>query len=142
MNSILTEAGVFDTNVWLRAVRATSDDRVAIRLVARAVDLRIWIPFQVLKEIHTNLNEPELRVFYAFVASSDVHTDWQPPNARRIEHFQALGCKKGDAAVAASVQACGARYLVSANRHFLREVRPLPFLVFSPEETLQMLNED
>ena len=49
------------------------------------------------------------------------------------------GAKKGDAAIAAHLEAANIRYFISENRHFLAELPALPFKVLSSEEAVQLL---
>ena len=51
------------------------------------------------------------------------------------------GAKKGDAVITAYLEAAAIRYLVSENRDFLKELRSLPFTVFSSEEAVRLLGE-
>ena len=52
-----------------------------------------------------------------------------------------LGCKLGDAIVAAHVEAMRVEILVSENRHFLEELKGLPFQVLNAEMILEELGE-
>jgi len=65
--------------------------------------------------------------------------DWTPPPDYLVTEFRLCGCKKGDAFVAACVAAAGVDYFISENRHFLSEIKNLPFVVLSPAEVLAQL---
>jgi hypothetical protein len=71
-----------------------------------------------------------------FDAASDVLLDWTPPPEDIVQHYRALGCKRGDAFVAAGIELLGAATFVTNNRHFLREITGFPFRILSPEEAL------
>lgn len=58
-----------------------------------------------------------------------------------IEKFQQSGCKLGDAVVAAHLEEEGVETLISENRHFLAEIRGLPFRVLSAAAALEELEK-
>jgi predicted nucleic acid-binding protein len=58
-----------------------------------------------------------------------------------IRKYQQLGCKLGDAAVAAHMETLGVGTLVSENRDFLHEIQGLPFRVLRAEEVIRELEE-
>jgi len=96
-------------------------------------------------ELQHNLTTAETRQISATfsVRPEDVEPvllDWTPPPDYLVTEFQARGCKKGDAFVAACVAAAGVDYFISENRHFLAEIRDLPFVVFSSAEVLTQLS--
>jgi hypothetical protein len=66
--------------------------------------------------------------------------DWTPPPDSLVAEFRARGCKKGDAFVAACLVASGVDYFISENRHFLFEIKDLPFVVLSPAQVLEQLS--
>ena len=49
------------------------------------------------------------------------------------------GAKKGDAVIAAHLEAAKIHYFVSENRHFLTELLASPFQVLTSEEAIQLL---
>jgi predicted nucleic acid-binding protein len=58
-----------------------------------------------------------------------------------IRKYQQLGCKLGDAAVAAHMETLGVGTLVSENRDFLYELKGLPFRVLRAEAIVRELGE-
>jgi hypothetical protein len=66
---------------------------------------------------------------------------WNKVEPSLIHNYQQLGCKLGDAIVAAHVEAMNVKTLVSENRHFLEEIKVLPFRVLSARDLLQELGE-
>ena len=66
---------------------------------------------------------------------------WERVELALLQKYQQLGCKLGDAAVAAHIEAMGVKTLVSENRDFLEEIKSLPFRVLSAAELLQTLGE-
>jgi hypothetical protein len=54
-----------------------------------------------------------------------------------IRKYLRLGCKLGDAAVAAHLEELEAGILVTENRHFLKEVENLPFRTINAHQALE-----
>ena len=53
-----------------------------------------------------------------------------------IRKYQSLGCKLGDAAIAAHLEELEVKVLITENRHFLEELKDLPFRRLSAIEAL------
>ena len=72
-----------------------------------------------------------------------VHVDiqWDKADPKLIDKYQQMGCKLGDAAVAAHAEAMGVKVLVTENRDFLEELVGLPFRTLRAEDVLQELGE-
>jgi hypothetical protein len=62
-------------------------------------------------------------------------------NVSLIRKYQQLGCKLGDAAVAAHMETLGVGTLVSENRDFLCELQGLPFRVLRAVDVVRELGE-
>jgi len=56
-----------------------------------------------------------------------------------LDRYSRLGCRRGDAAVAALTEHVGAEALVTENREFLRDVPDLPFRLLSSSDLLAEL---
>ncbi len=69
-----------------------------------------------------------------------VELRWGKVDSETIRKYQRLGCKLGDAVVAAHLEEQDIRTLISENRDFLQEIPNLPFRVISAAEALQHLN--
>ena len=111
----------------------------------RLAELRLIITHAVLLELHHNLTIAEMRQIYATFSArpediEPVLLDWTSPPDSLVAEFRARGCKKGDAFVAACVVAAGVDYFISENRHFLCEIKDLPFVVLSPAQVLAQLS--
>ena len=145
MNYIRTKLGSLDTNVLIFGLRRTPGYEACVELLYRLSELHLIITYAVLLELQHNLTTAETRQISATfsVRPEDVEPvllDWTPPPDYLVTEFQARGCKKGDAFVAACVAAAGVDYFISENRHFLAEIRDLPFVVFSSAEVLTQLS--
>ncbi|OGG54646.1 MAG: hypothetical protein A3F84_13785 [Candidatus Handelsmanbacteria bacterium RIFCSPLOWO2_12_FULL_64_10] len=66
---------------------------------------------------------------------------WDKVSSALVEKYQKMGCKLGDAAVSAHVEAMGIKILVSENRDFLEEIRGLSFRVLRAEDALRELED-
>ena len=133
--TILSERTGLDTNVFLLGLRKAHPP--SERLLTYLDRLHLVIPERILRELSANLTPVEMNEFYdLFDAASDVLLDWTPPPEDIVQHYRALGCKRGDAFVAAGIQLLGATCFISNNRHFLVNVKGLPFRVVAPETAL------
>ena len=125
-------------------MRRTPGYEACVELLQRLSELRLITTYAVLLELQHNLTTTEMRQIYATFSArpedvEPVLLDWTPPPDHLVTEFQARGCKKGDAFVAACVAAAGVDYFISENRHFLAEIRDLPFVVLSSAEVLTQL---
>jgi hypothetical protein len=132
---------VLDTNVWIFGLRHQPDQPACAQVLRRLPQLRVKIPRQVLLELRANLSDEEMREFFRLLnrhsGRSDIH--WEKVESSLIHKYQRLGCKLGDAAVSAHLEALGVGMLVSENRGFLYEITGLPFRVLRAQEFLQAL---
>lgn len=134
---------VFDTNIFIFGVREDPRFPACAELLARIAELHIYIPRQIIRELQNNLLPDEVHeLFELFKQYPDrIRIDWKTTTQALINKFQQLGCKLGDAAVAAHVAEEGVEILISENRHFLAEIHGLPFRVISAAEALQELKK-
>ena len=133
--TILSERVALDTNVFLLGLRKGHPP--SGRLLTYLDRLRLAIPQRVLRELFVNLTPAGMKGFCdLFDAQADILFDWTPPPANVAQRYLALGCKRGDAFVAAGVEALGATVFISNNRHFLLGMPGLPFRVLTPEGAL------
>ncbi|MGH7455680.1 MAG: hypothetical protein ACRENG_30270 [bacterium] len=70
-----------------------------------------------------------------------IRINWKTTTLALIEKFQRLGCKLGDAAVAAHLEEEGVETLISENHHFLAEIPNLPFRVLNATATLEEMGK-
>jgi predicted nucleic acid-binding protein len=132
---------VLDTNVWIFGLRNQPDRSACYQILQRLSRLHVKVPRQILLELRANLSREELRdLFRLFNRYPDqVDFRWEKVDLALVHKYQQLGCKFGDAAVAAHVEAMEVRTLVSENRDFLVEIKALPFRVLNATEVLQTL---
>lgn len=103
-------------------------------------DLYLVIPRLVAQEVTRNLQTPEqVRLFYhlfshhrfAFVVD-------EPVPRPLVEDYVVRGLReKADAFIGAFAEWMEVRYLISDNRHFLRELKVESYLVIGPKEFIE-----
>ena len=132
---------VLDTNIWIFGLRHQPEQLACAQLLRHLPQLHAKIPRQVLRELQANLRHEEMRAFFRLLHRHAGQTDmrWEQVELARIHTYQRLGCKLGDAAVAAHLDVLGVGTLVSENRDFLYEIRNLPFRVLRAAEFLREL---
>ncbi len=139
--TIRTDRIVVDTNVWIFGLRRTPAFAACGGLLDRLGELSVVIPRQILQELRANLNDEELRTFFVLVNAfpRNVVLDWSRAPEHLVMKFLTLGCRRGDAMVAAHAESLAASSLVSENRDFLADAPGLPFRIISASEALAEL---
>lgn len=134
---------VLDTNIWIFGLREQSDPSVCDQLLLQLPRLYVKVPRQILLELRANLTAEEMRRFFRLVNRYPERTEfhWDRVNVSLIRKYQQLGCKLGDAAVAAHMETLGVGTLVSENRDFLCEIQGLPFRVLRAVDVVRELGE-
>jgi len=140
--TILDDWVVLDTNIYIFGIRENPIFPACVELLERIGELYVYIPRQIIRELQNNLQSDEvLELFRLFKRYPDrVRINWKTTTHALIEKFQRLGCKLGDATVAAHIYEEGLETLISENRHFLAQIPGLPFCVLSAAATLEELD--
>ena len=141
MNSIRHEAVALDTNIFVFALRKEpAYPACELLLFDKLHELQVYLPLQIFVELQRNLTGAEMRgVLRALRRAKTVTWDYAPAPAERVAHWEQEGAKKGDAVIAAHLEAAKIRYLVSENRHFLTEISTSPFQVLRSEAVIELL---
>lgn len=141
--TIRGERVVLDTNVWIFGLRRQPELPACVLLLERLSQLRVVLPRQVLQELLANLVEDELRALFRLLNQfpKRIEFRWEKAEIETIRRYQRLGCKLGDAALAAHLEELGIGVLITENRHFLEEVKDLPFRTLSAAEALAELEQ-
>jgi hypothetical protein len=141
VNSIRDEEVALDTNIYVFAIRKDAEHPTCQPLIFERLNtLRVYVPLQVLIELQHNLSTREMRgLLLALSRARSITWDYSPAPSELAIEWEQVGAKKGDAGIAAHLQASGIRYLISENRHFLAELPALPFTVLTSEEALRRL---
>lgn len=142
MSSIRDEPVALDTNVFVFALRKEANYPACETLLFDKLnELQVYVPLQVFVELQHNLTDNEMRgVLRALVRAKTITWDYAPAPSDLIARWEQRGAKKGDAVIAAHLEATNIRYFVSENRHFLAELPALPFEVLSSEEAVRLLS--
>jgi predicted nucleic acid-binding protein len=139
--SIGNEWIVFDTNIWIFGLRNQEDQPACYQLLQCLNRLYVKTPYQIFLELQANLVPEELKRFFRLIHlyPNRIELSWEKAESALINKYRNLGCKLGDAAVAAHLEMMGIKILVSENRDFYEEIKGLPFRVLRTEEALKEL---
>ena len=134
---------VLDTNVWVFGLRRDAAFPACSELLERIGLFGVVIPLQLIKELNANLSEDETREFYQLVNQHPeiIELSWDPAPTDRVKFFQAKGCRKGDAVIAAHAEALKVEIIVSENRQFLQTVKDLPIQLITSEDALDRFGQ-
>ena len=142
MNFIREEIVALDTNQFIFALRQDINyPSCRILLFEKLKDINIYLPLQVLLELQRNLTNGEMRgVMLALSKTKNITWDYTLAPLALVKKWEEQGAKKGDAVIAAHLEFNNIQYLISENRHFLREISDLPFHVLSSAELIAYLD--
>lgn len=133
-----------DSCVFIRGIQdETSDAAEVFRLVGTTVTL--VIPRLVAQEVTRNLNHPlHVKTFYHLFSQSNVAFIVEEPVPRPLVlQYTTRGLPaKADAFIGAFAEWMGVAYLLSDNRHFLRDLQTDAYQAVTPGEFLQMRSHD
>jgi hypothetical protein len=105
--------------------------------------MHVKVPRPIFRELRANLTEEEMRrlsrLLNRYPNRAAVY--WDKVEISVIRKYQQLGCKLGDAAVAAHMETLGVGTLVAENRDFLYEIQGFPFRVLRAEAVVRELGE-
>jgi hypothetical protein len=129
-----------DSCVFIRGFQdETSDAARLLNLLSRKRPL--VIPRLIAQEVTRNLNQVEhLAAFYRLFAKTDFAFIVEEPVPRDvvIVYTERGLPAKADAFIGAFAEWMQVDYLVSDNRHFLRELQTESYQVVTPEQLLQI----
>jgi hypothetical protein len=133
----------FDTNIYIFGVREDPKFPACAELLERIGELHVCLPRQIIRELQNNLHSDEVHeLFGLFKRYPDrIKINWKTTTLALIEKLQRLGCKLGDAAVAAHLVEESVETLISENRHFLADLPGLPFRVLSATAALEEMSK-
>ena len=77
-----------------------------------------------------------MRDFYRLINQNFefIELSWQPAVIERVKFYEELGCRKGDAVIAAHAETLGVKIIVSENRQFLQTLRDRPIDILTSAE--------
>lgn len=133
-----------DSCVFIRGLQ-TNDPEVPQLFTLIGPALQLVIPRLVAQEVSRNLRSPDqVRRFYRlFYETSYAAILDEPLPVEMVDRYAQLGLpQKADAFIGAFAEWLEVRYLISDNRHFLRDLRTDTFTVLSPAEFTTRWQED
>ena len=141
--SIRDEKVALDTNVWIFGLRHPPEAPACALLLDRLGELNVVLPRQILRELQANLAEEEMKTLFRLVKryAKRVAIRAEMADMQVIRKYQDRGCRLGDAVVTAHLEELGVDALVTENRHFLEEIRGLPFRTLTAREALAELQK-
>ena len=122
-----------DSSVFIRGIK-TRDATIATIFSLTGVELTLSTPRLVANEVTRNLISPhETRLFYKLFNHPNSLIIGQPVPSHLVEKYILLGLPaKADAFIGAFAEWQSIDYLISDNRHFLRQLRSSAFTVLAP----------
>ena len=137
--SIRDDWVMLDTNVWVFGLRDHPDRLACRQLLRHLPELHVKIPRQILLELRANFTREEIGDLFRLVNRYPdcVDVQWDRVDSSAVRKYREMGCRHGDAVVAAHVETMRVTVLISENRHFLETVRGLPFRVMNSETALK-----
>ena len=133
-----------DSCVFINSLR--QNDPAAVRLLdIVGYELSLVIPRLVAQEVTRNLTTPEqVRRFYHLFEHYDFAfiVDEPVPVALVRQYAQSGLLEKADAFIGAFAEWMQVRYLISDNRHFLRNLQTDAFDVLDPDEFMSRWEAD
>ncbi|HAA29987.1 MAG TPA: hypothetical protein DCE56_22740 [Cyanobacteria bacterium UBA8553] len=118
------------------------NDSSAVKLLELiSSDLKLTIPRLVAQEVTRNLNTtPQVRQFYRLFQNYDfAQIIEEPVPPVLVEKYVNLGLPgKADAFIGAFAEWINANYLISENRHFLRDLQTTAFQVLNATEFVKL----
>lgn len=137
--SIANDGVVLDTNIWIFGLRHQTDRPACYQLLQRLNKLYVKTPYQIFLELQANLDPEEFKRFFHLIHlyPDRIELSWEKADLEVIKKYQNLGCKFGDATIAAHLEIMSIKTLISENRDFFEEIKGLPFRVLHADEALR-----
>ena len=126
-----------DNNQFILGIAGSDPASEALMKLLPYLD--VVLPRIVLKEVTRNLNHLQAKALYKlFHFSLSILIIEEPVPVDLARNYIELGLReKGDAIIGAFAEWQWVDYVISENRHFLRELQSKAFEVLSPNEFLQ-----
>ena len=123
---------VLDSNEYINFL----NKKVRLEEVFQIEDVSIRINELIIKEVLRNVSEQLKKEFYALLLRSNVVLRKEKLPMALFDKYRQKGLKKGDVVVASFCESEKAKYLVTENRHFLKEIKFDEFRVVKLDEFL------
>ncbi len=131
-----------DSNQFIFGIEGS--DPASEELMMLLPGLEVVIPRSVMKEVTRNLDDVRIKALYALLDKAPrVTIVDEPVPVDLVNRYVVLGLpEKADAVIGAFAEWQGAKCLISANRHFLSELRTDAFEILGPGEFLRRYYEE
>ncbi|MDP7115619.1 MAG: hypothetical protein QF915_01050 [Candidatus Woesearchaeota archaeon] len=96
-------------------------------------DFCIYVNEQIVKEVLRNIPRQLRSKFYHLLMKSNIFLDTELCSKEVFAKYKNLGFKKGDILIAGFCEMVEAKFLISENRHFLKQ-RVEPFTIVDKDE--------
>lgn len=136
--TIRDEWVVLDTNIWVFGLRRQPELSTCRSLLERLNRLRVVLPRQIIRELQSNLTESELRTLFRLINQfpDRIKVQWDNVQTMTIRKYERMGCRRGDAVVAAHLEELDIRVLITENRNFLKKMKAPSFRLLNAGEAL------
>ena len=132
-----------DSCVFIRSFNQEGSDAERLML-AIGPRVQVVINRLIVQEVTRNLSGPKQirRFFQVFHESTAAFIVTSPIPPASLDRYSALGLReKGDAIIGAFAEWMAVDYLISDNRHFLRELHSDAYQLMSPGDFLNLLRD-
>jgi len=102
----------------------------------------IFINETITKEVTNNLGKLLIKSFYDFLFRNNIIAKDEKLSLSLFQKYKKLGLKKGDIAIAAFCESVSAEYLLSENRHFLKNTKLNTFRVMNLHDFLNRIMKE
>lgn len=134
---------VLDSNEFIFALRDEKEFCVDV-LKLTGIRFTALISHTIVEEVFLRLKELEGKDFASLIIhiiknlKLEITDDSQIP-LEIVEKYESRGAKKGDALIAAFTEWVGADYLITENRHFLKEIKIDKFKAINAENFIVVI---
>lgn len=141
MTSIRDAIVALDTNEFIFALRKDEAHPASEMLLFDKLSvLSVYLALPIFLELQRNLTGDEVRgALRALNKAKALIWDYSLAPDDAVSRWRQRGARKGDAVIAAHLEAKSVDYFISENRHFLTELTGLPFKVLTAREALESL---
>ena len=120
---------ILDTNIWIFGLFGGEDFTDCRKILNSLNELNVMVPRQVLLELNDNLKTLEMEQLFSLLNRypENIEYSWKSAEPEKIKEYMSLGCKLGDATIAAHMEMENIEILVSENRTFLQKLSGTSF---------------
>ncbi len=126
---------VLDSNEYIILLNGASS--IVKDIITNTKNL-IYVNELIVKEVLRNINETQKKEFYALLLRSNIILHTGPMPLELYKKYKNLGLKKGDIVIASFCELKGINYLISENRHFLKNIKFEDFKVINLKRFIKL----